>query len=132
VLSALLLVLAGVSFIFGANGFAFIRMFLPIVQWKRPKVQSSLPLEDFFESLTTAIPYLRYSPGIKILLAPHALLPVVGLTGTTSESFSPGISGFSRDLADLLLQDMKQAIGHFERHPVCKSLTHEEASGFHH
>jgi hypothetical protein len=105
---------------------------LPILQWKRPKVQSSLPLEDFFESLTTAIRYLRYSPGIKILLARHALLPVVGLIGTTSESFSPGISGFSRDLADLLLQDMKQAIGHFERHPVCKSLTHEEASGFHH
>jgi glutamate decarboxylase len=40
--------------------------------------------------------------------------------------------GFSRDLADLLLQNMKQAIGHFERHPVRKSLTPEEASGFNH
>jgi glutamate decarboxylase len=40
--------------------------------------------------------------------------------------------GFSRDLGDLLLRDMKEAIGHFEKHPVHKSLTHEEASGFHH
>src|SRR6516162_10992552 len=56
-LSALLLPLAGVSFIFGANGLGFILMFLAILQWKRPKVQSSLPLENFFESLTTAIRY---------------------------------------------------------------------------
>jgi Transmembrane secretion effector len=61
-----------------------------ILQWKRPKAQSSLPLENFFESLTTAIRYVRYSPGIKILLARHSLfsffisiipslMPVVGL-----------------------------------------------------
>ena len=54
------------------------------------KLQSSLPLENFFESLTTAIRYVRYTPGIKILLARHALfsffisivpslMPVVGL-----------------------------------------------------
>jgi MFS family permease len=89
-LSALLLPLAGVSFIFGANGLGFILMFLAILQWKRPKAQSSLPLENFFESLTTAIRYVRYTPGIKILLTRHALfsffisiipslMPVVGL-----------------------------------------------------
>jgi hypothetical protein len=83
--------LAGVSFIFGANGLGFILMFLAILQWKRPKVQSNLPMENFFESLTTAIRYVRYSPGIKILLVRHALfsffisiipslMPVVGLT----------------------------------------------------
>ena len=88
--SALLLPLAGVSFIFGANGFGFLLMFLALLQWKRVKVQSSLPLENFFESLTTAIRYVRYTPGIKILLARHAifsffisiipsLMPVVGL-----------------------------------------------------
>jgi predicted MFS family arabinose efflux permease len=90
-LSALLLPLAGVSFIFGANGLGFILMFLAVLQWKRPKVQSNLPIENFFESLTTAIRYVRYSPGIKILLVRHALfsffisiipslMPVVGLT----------------------------------------------------
>jgi MFS family permease len=90
-LSALLLPLAGVSFIFGANGLGFILMFLAVLQWKRVKAQSSLPLENFFESLTTAIRYVRYTPGIKILLARHALfsffisiipslMPVIGLT----------------------------------------------------
>jgi MFS family permease len=89
-LSALLLPLAGVSFIFGANGVGFLLMFLAVLKWKRPKVQSNLPLENFFESLTTAIRYVRYSPGIKILLARHSLfsffisiipslMPVVGL-----------------------------------------------------
>jgi MFS family permease len=88
--AALLLPLAGVSFIFGANGLGFLLMFLAFLQWKRVKVQSSLPLENFFESLTTAIRYVRYAPGIKILLARHALfsffisiipslMPVVGL-----------------------------------------------------
>jgi MFS family permease len=89
-LSSLLLPLAGVSFIFGANGLGFLFMFLAILQWKRVKVQSSLPLENFFESLTTAIRYVRYTPGIRILLARHvlfsffisiipSLMPVLGL-----------------------------------------------------
>jgi MFS family permease len=89
-LSALLLPLAGASFIFGLNGLGFLLMFLAILQWKRVRVQSNLPLENFFESLTTAIRYVRYTPGIKILLARHALfsffiaiipslMPVVGL-----------------------------------------------------
>ena len=88
--AALLLPLAGVSFIFGANGLGFLLMFLAFLQWKRVKVQSNLPLENFFESLTTAIRYVRYTPGIKVLLARHSLfsffiaiipslMPVVGL-----------------------------------------------------
>ena len=89
-LSALLLPLAGASFVFGANGLGFLLMFLAILQWKRVRAQSNLPLENFFESLTTAVRYVRYAPGIKILLARHALfsffisiipslMPVVGL-----------------------------------------------------
>jgi hypothetical protein len=89
-LSTLLLPLAGVSFIFGANGLGFLFMFLAFLQWRRVKAQSNLPLENFFESLTTAVRYVRYTPGIKILLARHtffsffisiipALMPVVGL-----------------------------------------------------
>ena len=89
-LSALLLPVAGVSFIFGANGFGFLFMFLAILQWKRVRAQSNLPLENFFESLSTAVRYVRYASGIKILLARHALfsffisiipslMPVVGL-----------------------------------------------------
>ena len=89
-LSALLIPLAGVSFIFGANGVGFLLMFLAVLQWKRVRTQSNLPLENFFESITTAIRYVRYTPGIKILMARHtlfsffisvipSLMPVVGL-----------------------------------------------------
>jgi MFS family permease len=86
----LLIQLIGVSIIFGANGAGFLLMFLAILQWKRVQPQSNLPLENLFESLTTAIRYVRYSAGIKVLLARHALfsffisiipalMPVVGL-----------------------------------------------------
>jgi MFS family permease len=88
--AGLFLPLAGASFIFGANGLGFVFMFLAVLQWKRTRTQSSLPLENFFESLTTAIRYVRYTSGIRILLARHALfsffiaiipslIPVVGL-----------------------------------------------------
>ena len=40
--------------------------------------------------------------------------------------------GVSRDLASLLLEDMKRAIDFFEQHPVHTSMTAEEAGGFKH
>jgi len=102
-ISALLLPLAGASFIFGLNGFGFLLMFLAILQWKRVRVQSNLPLENFFESLTTAIRYVRYTPGIKILLARHtlfsffisiipSLMPVVGLKELHLKASNPDFS----------------------------------------
>ncbi|MGE4372291.1 MAG: glutamate decarboxylase [Xanthobacter sp.] len=40
--------------------------------------------------------------------------------------------GVSHDLGSLLLEDMKRAIAHFEKHPVSKPLTASEATGFNH
>ena len=40
--------------------------------------------------------------------------------------------GFSRDMADLLMKDYKDAVAHFEKHPVSAPLTAEEAGGFSH
>jgi glutamate decarboxylase len=40
--------------------------------------------------------------------------------------------GLSRDLAGLLLEDLKRAIKHFEKHPSKTSSTRSEASGYHH
>jgi glutamate decarboxylase len=40
--------------------------------------------------------------------------------------------GVSRDLAELLLDDLRQALAYFERHPHHATLTPAEASGFHH
>jgi hypothetical protein len=68
-----LIPLIGVNFIFGGNGAGFLVMFLVILGWQRLRTQSKLPLENFFESFTTAIRYVRYTPGIKILLIRHIL-----------------------------------------------------------
>jgi len=40
--------------------------------------------------------------------------------------------GVSRDLASLLLKDMKQALVYFDKHPVGIPQQSEEATGFHH
>jgi len=40
--------------------------------------------------------------------------------------------GFSRDMADLLLDDFRRAIAHFKAHPVQTSMTEKEGGGFKH
>jgi glutamate decarboxylase len=40
--------------------------------------------------------------------------------------------GFSRDLATLLLDDYRDAVAHFDRHPVTSPLTEAEAGSFNH
>jgi glutamate decarboxylase len=62
-------------------------------------------------------------------------VPAYPLTGSVSDISVQRIlvrQGVSRDLAGLLLDDMKQAIAHFDRHPVTVSMTKEESGGFSH
>jgi glutamate decarboxylase len=40
--------------------------------------------------------------------------------------------GVSRDLAMLLLDDLRRAIAYFEKHPIATSVSAEEGTGFHH
>lgn len=40
--------------------------------------------------------------------------------------------GFSRDMADLLLEDCQHALEHFDRHPVSRQMAQEEGGGFKH
>jgi len=40
--------------------------------------------------------------------------------------------GISRDLAGLLIEDLKSAIQHFKKNPSSKSLTRQSAGGYHH
>ena len=40
--------------------------------------------------------------------------------------------GFSKDLADLFLEDYKRMIDFFEKHPVTSPMTAEEGTSFHH
>jgi glutamate decarboxylase len=62
-------------------------------------------------------------------------VPAYPLTGTASNIAVQRIlvrQDVSRDLARLLLDDMREAIAHFDRHPVQVSMTKEEAAGFSH
>jgi len=40
--------------------------------------------------------------------------------------------GFSRDEASLLMSDYRDAIAHFDKHPITVSMSEEEAGSFHH
>jgi MFS family permease len=87
-LGGVLLLFVGVNTVFLLNALCALVVIIAIAPWK--PVTSRLPLESFFESITSAIRYVRYSRPIRILLIRNtifsffiavipALLPVVGL-----------------------------------------------------
>ncbi|MEP7035786.1 MAG: pyridoxal-dependent decarboxylase, partial [Actinomycetota bacterium] len=62
-------------------------------------------------------------------------VPAYTLTGTASDIPVQRILvrlGVSRDLASLLMDDLRTAVAHFSRHPVTVSMTKEESGGFSH
>ena len=62
-------------------------------------------------------------------------MPAYPLTGSVADVSVQRIlvrQGVSRDLAFLLLNDIKQAIAHFAKHPVSVGMTKEESGGFSH
>ena len=62
-------------------------------------------------------------------------VPAYPLTGSVSDVSVQRIlvrQGVSRDLASLLLADLKESIAHFERHPITVAMTKEESGGFSH
>src|SRR5271166_1231674 len=76
--------------VFAMNSLCFLLLLLAIYRLKHPKPPSNLPLENFLESFVSAIRYVRYAPGIQVVLARNllfaffisiipALIPVVGL-----------------------------------------------------
>ena len=81
---------SGPGFAFAANGLGFLLMLVAILRWKRPPSTTKVEAEDFFATLMTAVRYVHYTPGIRIILARiillsffisiiPALMPVVGL-----------------------------------------------------
>jgi MFS family permease len=89
-IGGLLLPWIGANSVFALNACFFFLLIFAIVQLKRNKAPSNLPLENFLESFITAVRYVRYAPGIQVVLARNilfaffisvipALLPVVGL-----------------------------------------------------
>src|ERR1700722_4800061 len=82
--------LLGVTMVFAANAFAFVLVLFAILTWKRKSEALDAPLESFFDSLAGAVRYMRYAPGVQIVLlrnftfgvligATPALIPVIGL-----------------------------------------------------
>jgi glutamate decarboxylase len=62
-------------------------------------------------------------------------VPAYPLTGSVSDISVQRIlvrQGVSRDLSFLLLDDIKKAIEHFDKHPVTVAMTKEESGGFSH
>jgi predicted MFS family arabinose efflux permease len=89
-LGGLLLPVIGPNSVFAVNAACFLVVILAVLQWKQTTGQSRTGLESFFVSFVTAIRYVRYAPGLQIVLARNALfalfisvipalMPVVGL-----------------------------------------------------
>jgi predicted MFS family arabinose efflux permease len=89
-LGGLLVPLIGPNFVFAVNAVCFLVVILAVLQWKRTTAQSTTGLESFFVSFVTAVRYVRYAPGLQIVLVRNALfalfisvipalMPVVGL-----------------------------------------------------
>jgi MFS family permease len=72
-IGGILLPLIGANWVFALNAVGFILVVLAILQWKRKERPSKLPLENFFEAFSIAIRYVRYAPGIQIVLARNIL-----------------------------------------------------------
>jgi glutamate decarboxylase len=62
-------------------------------------------------------------------------VPAYPLTGSVADVAVQRIlvrQGVSRDLASILLDDLRAAIDHFGNHPITVPMSAEEASGFSH
>src|SRR3984893_2174387 len=89
-LGGLLLMQCGAPVVFALNAVCFLLVTGAILSWRRSALQARLPLENFFEAFVSAVRYVRYAPGIQVVLIRDvvfsffisvipALLPVVGL-----------------------------------------------------
>ena len=70
-LGGLILAVAGAKAVFALNALCLLAVPISIGPWK-PTV-AKLPLESFFEAVTSAIRYVRYSQGIRVILFRNAL-----------------------------------------------------------
>jgi MFS family permease len=89
-LGGILLYFFGTNWVFALNAICFVVVIFALLQWKGAKAELEFPLENFLESFSTAIRYVRYAPAIQVVLARNilfaffisvipALMPVVGL-----------------------------------------------------
>ena len=110
-LGGVLLLFVGPNTVFLMNGLCALLVVFAIAPWK--PVVSKLPLENFFESMTSAIRYVRYSRKVRIVLIRNAifsffiavipaLLPVVGLKKLHLSSSNLGLLYTSMGLGSVV------------------------------
>jgi MFS family permease len=89
-LGGALIPLIGTNAIFAANSACFLLINLALRGWHEPKEQSHAAMENLFQSFATAVRYVRFAPGMQVILARNilfsvfvaaipALLPVISL-----------------------------------------------------
>ena len=90
------------NWLFALNAACFLVVILAIFRWRENVKSCKLPLENFLESFTTAIRYVRHAPGIQVVMARNilfaffisiipALMPVVGLKQLNFQPASLGL-----------------------------------------
>ena len=93
---------------------------IPVVTWRiREGVQPGYTLFDLADRLRIR----------------GWLVPAYPLTGEQADVIVQRVlvrQGVTRDLAALLLRDLRAAIAHFDRHPVTVPMSPTEAAGFNH
>jgi len=74
-LGGLVVAVVGVSAAFGFNAVSFLGVFAVLLKWKKPaRTMGKVPNETFRGAMSAAIRYVRYSPGIRVLLLRSAIL----------------------------------------------------------
>jgi MFS family permease len=68
-LGGLIVAIAGAATAFLLDALSFLGVIFVIFKWKRPARKTKLPAETLGEASVAAIRYVRYSPGIRTLLA---------------------------------------------------------------
>src|SRR5580704_7477570 len=110
---ALVLSRFGATLVFAMNAVCFLVVMVAIARWQRDAKQTKLPLENFFQSLAGAVRYVRYAPGIQVVLARTvlfalfisvipALLPVVALKEVHINSADLGLLFTSMGIGSVL------------------------------
>ena len=102
VLGGVLLYFLSANWVFAVNALCFVVVIFALLQWKGPEAESGFPLENFLESFSTAVRYVRYSPAIQVVLVRNvlfaffisvipALIPVIGLKELRLQPCSLGL-----------------------------------------
>ena len=85
-LGGVLLYFLGANWVFAVNALCFVVVILALLQWKGPEAESGFPVENFLESFSTAVRYVRYSPAIQVVLTRNILFAFFYLCYTGADT----------------------------------------------